>query len=64
MVFHTTFLLYARPAPEEKIDGWEFSENLSRFSGGEDYHKQDARDAGRIKKLENGKGKMEIRKGL
>jgi hypothetical protein len=50
MVFHTTFsFTHVRPR-KRKIDGWEFSENLERFSGWEDYHKQGLRDAGEGRK--------------
>jgi hypothetical protein len=51
MVFHTTFsFTHVRPR-KRKIDGWEFWENLVRFSGWEDYHKQGLRDAGKGEKM-------------
>jgi hypothetical protein len=65
-VFHSNFsFTHVRPR-KRKIDGWEFWENLSRFSGGQDYHKREVRDAGTEKeigelKLENGKEKLGMR---
>jgi hypothetical protein len=56
MVFHTTFsFTHVRPR-KRKIDGWEFWENLVRFSGWEDYHKQGLRDAGEGEKNGIGTG--------
>jgi hypothetical protein len=61
MVFHTTFsFTHVRPR-KRKIDGWEFWENLVRFSEWEDYHKQGLRDAGEGRK--NGIGELELETG-
>jgi hypothetical protein len=54
---------------KRKIDGWEIWENLSRFSGGQDYHKREVRVAETKRengswKLENGKEKLGMRPNL
>jgi hypothetical protein len=60
MVFHTAVsFTHVRPR-KRKIDGWDFFDNLVRFSGWEDYHKQGLRDAGERRKNGIGKWKLEI----